>query len=246
EHHTRSWVVKNVLVRSLDAANRYELITEDDPCFAPARAFRDRWKIEPEPWKSFVRLLRGCRRFPLILLRNPSDHHSKSYEEMVQCDTMKHLSLLLGKYSTSLERVPILDVCSLFSYKDLMAMSYKQRWEAVEAAYELTEKILAILKPEVIICCQCATRGVRSDDGREVWKRAKNPLALQLCSSVSDAKDELAIPIDIRGHRAWAIRGFHPRYCLLNPSEKPVLERLFRDVFEPCETWRNRLAVATL
>ncbi|KAH9225561.1 hypothetical protein K456DRAFT_1852011, partial [Colletotrichum gloeosporioides 23] len=250
----RGRAVNDVLEPSLGAASEFQLITENDDCFAPARRFRDQWAIKPNQWHNFARLLCGSRHIPLILLLNPSNAHSKSYEEMIQCDTIDYISDLLKCSALPLTLVPILDVCSLFSDEDLQAMDGDRRREAVEAAYKLTEDILAILQPKLIICCQCATRsGAWKEEGdgahstrRQVWEPAMNQLARQLCSSVRDAKNARATPIDIHGHTAWVIKGFHPRYAKEKPSEKEVLVRLFKDIYEPCKLWKARLMIDRL
>ncbi|KAK2050126.1 hypothetical protein LZ31DRAFT_572342 [Colletotrichum somersetense] len=249
----RDWVVNNVLVPSLQAANRYDPIRENDDCFAPARMFRDQWGIKPAQWQNFTRLLCGCRQLPIILLQNPSNQHSKSYEEMAQCYTISYLSRRLAKFSLSVEQVPILAVCNFFSADDLRTMDEETRWKAVEASYKVTEDILAIIKPKVIICCQCVTLGIwtetkTADDvkKRETWRPAQNRLARQLCSKILDAKAERATPVDFRGHRAWAVKGFHPGYRRINPGEEPAVKRLFAEIFHPCGLWKTRLAVAKL
>ncbi|KAK2016893.1 hypothetical protein LZ32DRAFT_614785 [Colletotrichum eremochloae] len=242
----RRWVVDSVLLPILQATDRPDFIKEDDDCFAIAGELRDEYKIPPEKWLNFVRLLCGCRQLPLILLQNPSNYHWKSYEEMIQCYTIDYISQLLKKYSLSLEQVSILDVCSLFSDDDLKAMDDAKRWKAIQDAYNVTEKILASIKPKIIISCQCVTLGTYDNDGKEIWKRAENKVVRQLCSKVKDAKEKRATLIDIQGHGVWVIKGFHPRHISFDSSKEPVLEGLFEDVFEPCRLWRNRLVVAKL
>ncbi|KAI5455695.1 hypothetical protein BGZ63DRAFT_438461 [Mariannaea sp. PMI_226] len=44
-----------------------------------------------------------------------------------------------------------MDVRCLFSEEDLNAMDEKRRCRAVEASYQLTEEIIAALRPEIII-----------------------------------------------------------------------------------------------
>lgn len=246
--------MNDILEPSLRAASEFQLITENDDCFEPARRFRDRWAIQPNQWHNFTRLLCGSRYIPLILLQNPSNAHSKSYDEMIRCDTIDYISHLLERSALPLRLVPILDVCSLFSDEDLQAMDGTRRREAVEAAYKLTEDILATLKPKLIICCHCATRsGAWKEEGdgahrtrRQVWEPAINQLARQLCSSVLDAKNARAAPIDIHGHTTWVIKGFHPRYAMVKASDEEVLVRLFKDIYEPCKLWKARLMIAIL
>jgi hypothetical protein len=105
--------------------------------------------------------------------RTPSKAHVKNYEKMIQCPTIDWISAILGNIGLSLDEVPILDICLLFSDNDLRAMDEETKWSAVEAAYELVEEILRILRPRIIICCHCMTCGRWDRLGREIWRPAK-------------------------------------------------------------------------
>src|SRR5207248_1254638 len=94
-----------------------------------------------------------------VLLQNPSKSHVENYEEMVKCPTINWISEALKAIGLSLDVVPVLDICVLFSDRDLANMDEETKERAIEAAYALTEKILRILRPRIIICCQCMTRG---------------------------------------------------------------------------------------
>lgn len=185
--------------RELDV-NEPEFITEDHAVFEPAQRFRTEWNIGPEQWNNFAQLLRGFPHFPIILLRNPAPSPWKPFEEMRQCPTISWLSHELENIGLSLNLVPVVDVCSFFSDQDLEEMDVDRRWEAVEASYKLLEEIFDKLRPtlKVVVCCQCATRG-RFKDDKMIWRAAKNPLANQLCSSVKNAMEGLALPIYLDG-----------------------------------------------
>lgn len=236
-------VVNSVLQPDLDASRDHKFITENDECFVPADEFRKHWNIGDEPWRNFVRLLCGCTRFPFLLLQNPSKAHIKPYETMIQCHTIAWISTSLQGLGLSLDEVCILDICALFSDDDLDAMDEENKWRAVEAAYALTEKIIRILRPSVLICCQCVTRGRWDRSWNTIWKPAENELAGLLCSSTKEATKRVAISIELGDHTLWAIRGFHPMYFLrsapVGEASKRILLQLFHDVYEPCALWKR-------
>ncbi|WQF77006.1 hypothetical protein CDEST_02020 [Colletotrichum destructivum] len=242
---TRARVIDYVIERNLQKTSEWELITEDHPCFAPALEFRDQWGIRSEVWNNFSRLLQGWRQLPLILLHNPSNTHDMAFEEMIQGYTLNWISEQLATSHLSIPQVPILDVCSFFSDGDLQAMDETTRYEAVEASYDLTESILAILKPRVILSCQCATQGY-SEAGQEVRRRASNLVARQLGSTIKDAVAKRASPIDIQGHRVWVVKGFHPSALRHRPDNEPDLLRLFEEIYEPYTRWKRPAVIETL
>ncbi|KAK1980114.1 hypothetical protein LZ30DRAFT_724164 [Colletotrichum cereale] len=168
-----------------------------------------------------------------------------AFAEMIKSYTLNWISEQLATSQLSISQVPILDACSFFSDADLQAMDETRRNEATEASYDLTENILAILKPEVILSCQCATLGY-SKAGQEVRRRASNLVAQQLGSSIKDAKAKRAAPINIKGHRAWVVKGFHPSSLLRRPNDEPVLLRLFEEIYEPYTRWKRPAVIETL
>lgn len=236
EPRKRNWVLQNVLRAVLFAVNDAEWIVEDHAIFQPAKRFRAKWNIGPEQWTNFVRLLRGYSHFPIIILQNPSRQHSQSFEEMKKGSTVSWLEEKLGTIGLPLDFVPILDVCSFFSDKDLSKMEPHTRWEAVEEAYEVVQEMLHIIRPKVVLCCQCATRG-RWVNGVEVWRKAENSLARQLGSSLANAKDGLAIPISMNTYTMWAVQGFHPQCARRDHRLGVVLGQILEDVFTPCFEW---------
>lgn len=243
--------------RELDV-NEPEFITEDHAVFEPAQRFRTEWNIGPEQWNNFAQLLRGFPHFPIILLRNPAPSHWKPFEEMRQCPTISWLSHELENIGLSLNLVPVVDVCSFFSDQDLEEMDVDRRWEAVEASYKLLEEIFDKLRPtlKVVVCCQCATRG-RFKDDKMIWRAAKNPLANQLCSSVKNAMEGLALPIYLDGstmpigwdrYTLWGVQAFHPRYANFDPTSADgiLLRQILERVFHPCVDWYREFFISSL
>lgn len=233
EPRKRSWVLENVLREVNLVVHDAEWITDVHPVFQPAKTFRVKWNIGLEQWNNFVRLLRGCRHFPIIILQNPSRQHSESFEEMRKGSTISWLEEKLGTVGLPLDSVPILDICSFFSDEELSKMDPHTRWKAVEEAYGVVEEMLNILRPKVVLCCQCATRG-RWVNGVEVWRKAENSLARQLGSSMANAKEGLAIPISMNTYTMWAVQGFHPQCARRDHHLEVVLVQILEDVFTPC------------
>ncbi|KAG6368258.1 hypothetical protein INS49_002460 [Diaporthe citri] len=132
-------------------------IGPDHECFnlESAVAFREKHDIDvnSNKWRNFQQLLCGCQDLPFIILQNPSKSHVKDYREMKKCRTMKWLSTTLEEIGLTLEEAVVLDVCSLLSDDDLDEMDRRSqdKWGAVEESYKMTEDILRLLKPDVVI-----------------------------------------------------------------------------------------------
>ncbi|KAH9231807.1 hypothetical protein K456DRAFT_38007 [Colletotrichum gloeosporioides 23] len=238
--------------------NEPEFITEDHAVFEPAQRFRTKWNIGPEQWNNFSQLLRGFSHFPIILLQNPAPSHWKPFEEMRQCSTISWLSQELENIGLSLNLVPVVDVCSFFSDQDLEEMGVLRRWEAVESSYKLLEEIFDKLRPtlKVVVCCQCVTRG-RFKDNKTIWRAAKSPLAKQLCSSVKNAREGLALPIYLNGstipidwgrYTLWGVQAFHPRYANFDPrsADGILLRQILKRVFQPCVDWYRQFLISSM
>ncbi|KJZ69300.1 hypothetical protein HIM_11313 [Hirsutella minnesotensis 3608] len=233
EAFTRQDVIVNVLKPYLSATRELEFVTKDHACFEPVKRVREKWNIGDAPYINFVELLCGCLQFPLILLQNPSKRHTESFESMQTCPTIRWISRKLDGMGLELKQVSVLDICSLFSDDDLEQMSAHDRKCAREDAYKMTEDVLKILRPQVIVCCQCKTRGVYSQ-GKCTWPPAENKLANDLCSNVAEARDRVATPLEVEGHSFWAVKGVHPMYVLYNPGKENILNELFEDMYYPC------------
>lgn len=238
-------IINNILLPSLHAIRHFEYVTENHDCFAPAFAFRKEWKIEEMQWRNFVRLLCGCKCFPILLLQNPSKKHCLPYPEMIKCPTISWISDVLKDIGLSLDEVCILDVCSLFSDNDLEKMDEERKWRAMQAGYTLTEEILRILHPDVVFSCQCVTAGTWGKDYRWKWKPAENKLVELLCSRIKEAKNKVAHEIIVGHQRFGVIRGFHPQYFLRSCTAdwESVLKQLFQSVYQPCVLWKEEIGL---
>lgn len=194
---------------------RPRYIRPDHECFnlESVVAFREKHNIDVNSnrWINFKQLLCGCQDLPFIILQNPAKSHVKDYREMKKCPTMKWLSTTLEEIGLTLEEVVVLDVCSLLSDDDLKEMDKRSqdKWAAVEKSYKMTEDILRLLKPDVVVSCQCSTEGTW--DKRVVkWKCAWNTLARTLCSKEIYAKRGRTTKILVGLHAISMVYGVHP------------------------------------
>jgi hypothetical protein len=62
---------------------------------------------------------------------------------MRQGYTINWLSEVLSRIGLSLNDIPVLDICALFSDEDLQEMDAEKRSRAVEDAYQLVEEMLS-------------------------------------------------------------------------------------------------------
>lgn len=223
----------------LDSEDRPRYIRPDHECFTldSVVAFREEHNIDVNSnrWDNFKQLLCGCQDLPFIILQNPAKSHVKDYREMKKCRTMKWLSTTLEDIGLTLEEVVVLDVCSLLSDDDLNEMDRRSqdKWAAVEESYKMTEDILRLLKPDVVIACQCSTRG-KWDKDVVKWACARNTLARDLCSKETYAKDGLTQKIFVGSHAMSMVYGVHPSRAHWSRAMRPVLKRVFETAFLPC------------
>ncbi|MCJ1303135.1 hypothetical protein MMC08_005942 [Hypocenomyce scalaris] len=225
----------------LTFARTNELLTPDHTCFDAARQFCDRWSIPRQALENFIGLACGNPRFPMIMLQNPANSHERlSLKEMILlCPTLKWLEDVLEEIGLKMANVIILDVCPLLSSERLEEMEADDKRTAIEEAYDVTVEILARIKPKIMISCQCQTRG------SDKWPMASNLVALELCSSVSGARDGLVRTVAVERHDIQVIQGFHPMYHIrqYDDSERTRRERLLKEllqlVYTPCATWQR-------
>ncbi|KFG84000.1 hypothetical protein MANI_030282 [Metarhizium anisopliae] len=241
----RCWSdVAEILKRELISQQKLELITENHVCFHPLKTFGEVWNIHKTALKNFVTLLCGYLQFPFILLQNPCKTHTLDYEEMLRrSPTLSLLSVALYEIGLTLDEVPTFDICSLFSDEDLSQMDEENRDRAVEESYALVEGVLRILRPRIVIVCQCVTNQGKwksGQDGEKLWswKPARNPLARELCSSLTAFRNYEVQEVSLGNHVIYAVKGRHPigviRYDDEDGGGRLKFQALIRQMFVPC------------
>ena len=233
--------IRDVLSPSL-SGNLSHTIRRDDPCFDSAKAFARKWGISSQAVKSHISLACGCRKFPTIMLLNPSPHHEVlSYREMVQASpTLAWLEITLQQQGLGLGDVSILDMCTLLSNSRLDQLKDK-RDEAVHEAYDVTWELMRAIKPHVLLLCQCSTR-------YPPWVNSGHFMARQLCSSMRDAREGRVRIVDVDSHEVHVVQGYHPSVFLnysnqgqLGEELEKTLKLIFQRLYRPCGQWKQKL-----
>lgn len=242
--YKRQDVVETILRPSFESKRHLTLITEDHDCFRLPKltAFREKYKIGVHQWNNYVRLLCGCLDLPMIILQNPCKDHNKEYGKMVKSWTLNWLSGVLSTIGLRLEDVVVLDICSLLSDDDLAqlqrTLGSNAKWAAVEDSYDLSEEILRLLKPPVVISCQCRTKGdINMRTGYVRWAPAKNQLARVLASSLDSTNRAEAAKISIGPDTMWMVNGVHPRSTNYSKILRLTLVEMYHDVYGACMEW---------
>lgn len=248
-------LVQSVLQTQLENGRNNMILKAEHECFASAKILRSHWNIGAEAFRNFIGLACGNLKFPIILLQNPANLHDEpSLVEMIKTSpTLSWLEVQLEYIGLKMTDVIILDVCPLLSANDLSQMDEGLKVEAIEEAYRVTEDILAQLKPDIVISCQCATRGPPdwSTDSNS-WPRAFNDVARELASSVKGAHYGKTKIVKVKDHEINVIQGFHPMHVLrlkkgsavFNNNER-VLTSLLQLAYNPCATWQREQELLT-
>ncbi|OAP54729.1 hypothetical protein AYL99_11177 [Fonsecaea erecta] len=165
------------------------------------------------------RLATGYRDL-VVLLLEPSDKAEEvSYHEMLECSTaLKYVndSLRLAfDGRRDLDNTVVLDIRPYRSDRIRMQQKEEDRIADDEPAYEATEEILTLLRPDLVLICQCQT----SDVG--------NRFAADYCSSVESSGD-LSLSGLRNGHKIVKINSFHPMYFARTDKDKEPLKRMIR------------------
>jgi hypothetical protein len=235
KRQNRSWIIENIVLPSIQSAPDLDFITVDHECFVIAEEFRKRWErwITDYAWYNFVLLLCGCRQFPLLLLQNPTKTHNKVYEEMIKCPTIDWINEAFESIGLMPNVVPVLDICSFFSNEELRLMDEETELCAIKEAFELTERIIKILRPSVIISCQCWS-----------WRYSEsNMLPWLLSSSEKATCNSEAFLVRLGEEDIWVVNGFHPMTLKYRNDEnlEKVLKALFRDMYTPYVSMHDSL-----
>jgi hypothetical protein len=248
---TLDQVIREVLPRDLKVAGSKKLLP-NHPCFELARQYAKKWQISDHGLDSHIKLACGYLEFPVILLLNPApNHESLPFDEMVaQCKTLRWIEDVLHGIGLNLTDVMILDACTLLSndyIRDLAKESKEIKEQALSEAYDVTQKMLEMIKPNIIISCQCSTSFSQ-------WGSSWHVVSRELCSSISSAKEREVKKVNIGGHTVNVVQAYHPSGFLnLNRHRNSrahhdpfgrLLKDLFQRIYTPCATWKSQHVMA--
>jgi hypothetical protein len=243
-------VLEEVLAQDLKAA-RGERLQPDHPCFQFARQYAKKWAISENAVQSHIKLACGYLMFPVILLLNPAPtHENLPFDQMAKkCKTLRWIEDVLRDIGLELADVIILDACTLLSndyIKELARLGRKD--EAISEAYDVTQKMLQMLKPNIILACQCSTSFPK-------WDTEGHVVARELCSSMQRAKNKEVRKVTINDHIMNVVQAYHPSSFLrlksggINRSHHDpsgeLLKGLFDRLYLPCALWKTQQITAS-
>jgi hypothetical protein len=157
--------------------------------------------------------------------------------------TLSWLRKMLEQMQLGLDDVVIFDMFPMLrdDLRDdvIKRMGPAKRDRLARESFALTKDSLAIIRPRVLISCQCCTKPENKQ-----WGFFKDTLAWNLCSSVLKSRSERVQMVGAYAHQMYVVQGMHPQYVVQQqPDLEEVLVRLFRRVFGPFGTWQSRRAV---
>jgi hypothetical protein len=244
-------VVQEVLTRDLKTLGNEKLLTTD-PVFDLARKFAERWDISDEAVNSHIRLACGYFKFPVILLLNPAPTHEfMPFDQMVdECKTLRWIEDVLYGVGLGLGDVIILDACTLLGndrIKRLGREGKRKKEQAMAEAYDVTQEMLRVIQPNIILSCQCST-------SFPDWSAGGHVIARQLCSSIPSAKDREVKKVYLNDRTVNVIHAYHPSGFLNNKGDRKahhdtfgdLLKGVFQTVFFPCANWKSQYLTAAL
>lgn len=244
-------VVQEVLTRDLKTLGNEKLLPTN-PVFDLARQFARNWNISDEAVNSHIRLACGYFKFPVILLLNPAPTHEfMPFDKMVdECKTLRWIEDLLYGIGLGLGDVIILDACTLLGsdrIKQLGKEGKRKKEQAMAEAYTVTQEMLRLIKPNIILSCQCSTSF--SD-----WSAGGHVIARQLCSSIRSAKNREVKKVYLNERAINVIQAYHPSGFLNNKGDRKahhdtfgnLLQGVFQTVYSPCGNWKSQHLIAAL
>jgi len=248
-----SRIVREILLPTLSAFEDGECkkLLPDHPCFELSRQFANKWNISDTAVQNHIKLACGYLKFPVILLLNPAPtHEKKSFDRMVEeCKTLKWIENVLKSIGIELADVMILDACTLLGSDKLNQLGAEGRGrkeQAISEAYDLTQKMLQMIKPDIIVSCQCSTSFSK-------WLAGGHFIARELCSSIKRAKEKQVKQVTIGDHTINVVQAYHPSGFLNHNKDSrhhdprgELLEGLFEKLFLPCLSRKRRLLVSTV
>ena len=234
-------VIREVLTRELKAAGSEKLLP-NHPCFDLARQYAKKWHISDEAVTSHIELACGYLKFPVIMLLNPAPTHEYlPFDKMVDaCKTLRWIEDVLYGIGLQLADVIILDTCTLLSndrIRQFGKQGRRKKEQAISEAYDVTQKMLKMIKPNIIVSCQCSTSF--SD-----WGAGGHVIARELCSSIEGARAREVRKVNLSGHTINVVQAYHPSGFLNRKGHHDpfgkLLKELFQRLYFPCSNWKSQ------
>ncbi|KXG45149.1 uncharacterized protein PGRI_095800 [Penicillium griseofulvum] len=236
-------LARNTIPRHLSALQRTRRFTlqETDVLFVHARQFQEKWSVSEESFRNWKTLLSGWIEFPAVMLLNPSWGDYLPFQEMVvESTTLSWLQETLAKIQLELDDVIIFDIFPML--RDELLKDVQERMgpakgkELVRDSFALTKASLSLIRPQILLSCQCCTKS-----SNEKWGFFDDPLATRLCSSVQASQKGEVRVIEADALRIQVVQGMHPQYVIqYQPSLEKHLVGLFAQVLGPFGTWHSR------
>lgn len=238
-------VITEVLPRDFKAAGSGKLLP-DHPCFDLARQYAKKWHISEEAVMSHIKLACGYLKFPVIMLLNPAPTHEYlPFDKMVDgCKTLRWIEDALYGIGLGLADVIILDICTLLGsdrIRQLDKEGKRRKEQAFSEAYDVTQKMLEMIKPNIIVSCQCSTSF--SD-----WSAGGHMIARELCSIIKRARAREVRKVNISNHTINVVQAYHPSDFLNRRGHHDPFGKLLKDLFQrlytPCAHWKSQHIMA--
>jgi hypothetical protein len=233
--------IRDVLDQDLNVARGDEMLRPSHPCFDIARDYARKWGISDQAVNNLVELACGYLKFPVLILLNPSPkHETLGFAEMVGvCGTLDWIQKTLEDINLTLADVIILDICPLLSDGCIEAIGKEKekKKQAMYEAYDVTWQMLDMIRPNIIVSCQCSTQYVE-------WGDCGHPIALSLCSSMVGARTGQIRKTDVKGHTIYVVQAYHPGGFLNYPNHEDPdgvrLRKLLHRLYLPCASWKEK------
>lgn len=244
-------VVQDVLTQDLKTLSNEKLLPTN-PIFDLARRFARKWDISDDAVDSHIKLACGYFKFPVILLLNPAPTHEfLPFDKMVEeCKTLRWIEEVLHGIGLGLGDVIILDACTLLGndrLRKLGSAGKRVKEQAITEAYDVTQEMLKLIRPNIILSCQCSTTFPPFNAGGHL-------IARQLCSSMRSAEKREVKNVYLDNRSVNVIQGYHPSGFLNNRGDGKahhdtfgyLLKAVFHTVYFPCANWKSQHLIASL
>ncbi|RDH27271.1 hypothetical protein BDQ94DRAFT_175746 [Aspergillus welwitschiae] len=217
--------------------NQWLQLGDDDPIFLGAKALQERYGLEINCYKNYVRLAAGYCHMPVILLQNPYKNHGEDFQDIFTPDSaLTWIRNLLEDIGLDIEyNVPVHDICPMISddWAQMKARTgqLSELRQAIRDAYELTAQYLEALQPSTVVILQCATNPC-SVKKHAVLSSVEHPIAQLFCSSMEEAMQKKTRIVRFMQREIRLVPGFHPSRIKheSDPATKRLLAATLRDI----------------